>query len=587
MKNVQLFFKVITKKVYLLIVFVILSYMTSQIVATGTSLISDSIDAVLVSEVLEIKSLLMQISLLILAAMACSIIKKISIESYSISLQKIYREKIIYKLGKLKYDYVNKNRGEIITKLTSDIGDLGKFLSENLPDIIYSLVMIITFSVSIMIMNYRLMLSILICYPVVLLIGDKLSKRLNELAKNRKGKYDELTDAVMDAVGGIEIERSYCLYEELTNRINLIVKCILGNEYKRNTYQAMANGLQNLIKWFPNVVCSIIALVEVLAGRLSVGELMGFVVLFVKLSSYMSELPAYINDGRELFVSVKRIEQLLEAPVEKSGNYYLKEIYKCSDVVGLKNVTYRYEDNPSRNVLDNINVTFKKGTTNAIVGESGSGKSTLFKLLCGFERPVKGTYELYGVDFNKWQLDKARELFAIVPQNSFMFPESVYDNLRYGNEEATMEQIIVACKSAGIYERIISLPDKFDTIIGENGAEFSGGEKQRIAIARALVKNAPIILLDEPTSALDVKTESIINETMEKIAKKHDKTIIIIAHRLSTIKNVDRIIVLHKGKLVEDGKHNELIKNNGFYASLYNKEYIKKEGENHEDQDSL
>ena len=447
--------------------------------------------------------------------------------------------------------------------------------------------MIITFSVSIMIMNYRLMLSILICYPVVLLIGDKLSKRLNELAKNRKGKYDELTDAVMDAVGGIEIERSYCLYEELTNRINLIVKCILGNEYKRNTYQAMANGLQNLIKWFPNVVCSIIALVEVLAGRLSVGELMGFVVLFVKLSSYMSELPAYINDGRELFVSVKRIEQLLEAPVEKSGNYYLKEIYKGSDVVGLKNVTYRYEDNPSRNVLDNINVTFKKGTTNAIVGESGSGKSTLFKLLCGFERPVKGTYELYGVDFNKWQLDKARELFAIVPQNSFMFPESVYDNLRYGNEEATMEQIIVACKSAGIYERIISLPDKFDTIIGENGAEFSGGEKQRIAIARALVKNAPIILLDEPTSALDVKTESIINETMEKIAKKHDKTIIIIAHRLSTIKNVDRIIVLHKGKLVEDGKHNELIKNNGFYASLYNKEYIKKEGENHEDQDSL
>ena len=410
---------------------------------------------------------------------------------------------------------------------------------------------------------------------------------LNELAKNRKGKYDELTDAVMDAVGGIEIERSYCLYEELTNRINLIVKCILGNEYKRNTYQAMANGLQNLIKWFPNVVCSIIALVEVLAGRLSVGELMGFVVLFVKLSSYMSELPAYINDGRELFVSVKRIEQLLEAPVEKSGNYYLKEIYKGSDVVGLKNVTYRYEDNPSRNVLDNINVTFKKGTTNAIVGESGSGKSTLFKLLCGFERPVKGTYELYGVDFNKWQLDKARELFAIVPQNSFMFPESVYDNLRYGNEEATMEQIIVACKSAGIYERIISLPDKFDTIIGENGAEFSGGEKQRIAIARALVKNAPIILLDEPTSALDVKTESIINETMEKIAKKHDKTIIIIAHRLSTIKNVDRIIVLHKGKLVEDGKHNELIKNNGFYASLYNKEYIKKEGENHEDQDSL
>ena len=150
-----------------------------------------------------------------------------------------------------------------------------------------------------------------------------------------------------------------------------------------------------------------------------------------------------------------------------------------------------------------------------------------------------------------------------------------------------MEQIIVACKSAGIYERIISLPDKFDTIIGENGAEFSGGEKQRIAIARALVKNAPIILLDEPTSALDVKTESIINETMEKIAKKHDKTIIIIAHRLSTIKNVNRIIVLHKGKLVEDGKHNELIKNNGFYASLYNKEYIKKEGENHEDQDSL
>jgi ABC-type multidrug transport system fused ATPase/permease subunit len=583
MKSIKLFWKVITKKIYLLIFFVILSFLTSRIVAIGTNLISRSIDAVLVSENIDIKLLIFQILLLVMISMVLAFIKRVSIESYSIFVQNSYRKKIIYKLGLLQYDYINKNKGKIVTRLISDINDLGKFLSESIPDIIYYFIMLVTFSVYIMIMNYRLMICILICYPVVLIIGGRISKRLNKLAKERKGKYDELTAAAFDSIEGIEIERSYNLYCILVDKINQIAKAILTNEYKRNSYQAIANGCQNLIKWLPNVVCSFVALNEVMMERLSVGEFIGFIVLFTKLSYYMSEFPISINDGRELFVSIKRIDKILNAPVEKTGNYYLNEEFNGQDVIKLENVTYWYNDNPDKVILDNINITFNKGTVNAIVGKSGAGKSTLFKLLCGFERPNSGVYELMKMDFNNWKIDKAREIFSVVPQNSFIFKESVYNNLSYGNEEVMVENIVAACKAVGIYDRIMELPDKFDTLIGENGVEFSGGEKQRIAIARALIKNAPIILLDEPTSALDLNTESIINETLQNIAKKHKKTIIIIAHRLSTIRNVDRIIVLDDGKIVEEGKHNELINKNGVYAGLYNKECIqKKKGENYE-----
>ncbi|WP_309245223.1 ATP-binding cassette domain-containing protein, partial [Clostridium sp. CF012] len=187
----------------------------------------------------------------------------------------------------------------------------------------------------------------------------------------------------------------------------------------------------------------------------------------------------------------------------------------------------------------------------AFVGSSGEGKSTIFKLLCGFYQKQSGNYKLYGRNFEDWNLNVARDLYSLVSQNVFLFPESIADNVAYGREGATMEEIKEACRLANIHDFIISLPQQYDTLAGERGTRLSGGERQRISIARAFLKNAPILLLDEPTSAIDVGTEDLIKEAIERISQ--GKTVITIAHRLSTIENADSIMVLSKGQIVESG----------------------------------
>ena len=206
----------------------------------------------------------------------------------------------------------------------------------------------------------------------------------------------------------------------------------------------------------------------------------------------------------------------------------------------------------------------------AFVGDSGGGKSTIFHLLCGFYSLGSGTYKLFGRDFSEWNVETAREKMALVSQNVFLFPTSIRENVRYGNLNASNEEIVEACKNARIHDFIVGLPEGYDSIAGERGVLLSGGERQRISIARAFLKNAPILLLDEPTSAVDVETETLISEALDKLS--HNKTCITIAHRLSTIQNADEIAVIKDGMVAESGRHADLLQKGGVYAGIYGKE---------------
>jgi len=241
-----------------------------------------------------------------------------------------------------------------------------------------------------------------------------------------------------------------------------------------------------------------------------------------------------------------------------------------NNIIEVEDITFSYDGNGERNIFEGMSFSIEKGKTTAIVGGSGEGKTTIFKILCGFYSQQAGKYRLYGVDFEQWDIHEARSQFALVSQSVFLFPGTIAENVAYGKKGATFEEIVNACKMANIHDFIEKLPQGYETTTGERGVKLSGGECQRVSIARAILKNAPILFMDEPTSSVDVGTERLIQEAINNVSK--ERTVVIIAHRLSTIQNADRIMVFHKGKLVESGSHDDLIKQKGKYADLYNNE---------------
>ena len=266
-------------------------------------------------------------------------------------------------------------------------------------------------------------------------------------------------------------------------------------------------------------------------------------------------------------VSGERIINLLNAK-PMSGNFDVNE----SNKIEISDVSFSYKESK---VIDNVSLDINENELTAFVGYSGSGKSTLIKLISRFYDPNEGTIKIGGVDLLTANPDKLMDKFSVVFQDVYLFKDTIYNNIKFGNEDASKDEIMNAAKMAGAYDFIVKKDDGFDTMIGQGGATLSGGEKQRISIARAILKNAPIILLDEATSSLDPENELIIQEAISNLIK--NKTVVVVAHKLRNVMGADKIVVLNKGKVEEVGKHEELLKNEGLYKDLWNYQEKSKE----------
>lgn len=562
---------------YMLLLFIIFSFIVNEIVIMGNDLIANATDMMLSGGKVDFAEFTSPLLWMIAFGTAAAFLKSIAGNHYSAMVQRDVRESLGRHLLRLPFPYFDeKGTGSIITRLISDMSEMGRFFSEILPALLVNIIMVMTATIYLIKMDAMLIIVLFSSYPIMLVVADRLSRKLAELTKKLRTHMDERTEKAYDAIQGITVGRSYNLYEVHKQKIYAVIDRMVEQGCKSTRISSLGWVLKNVITTIPVIFCYLFALYETMKGRITVGDMLAFTVILNRILYPIGDIVFCANDIREAGVSLKRIQEIYRQPEERKGGNitYDRAAHKITEnetlpAIEWKNVDFCYDGNEEHLVLNKMSFSIEEGEHTAFVGGSGEGKTTVFKLLCGFYEKCGGQYMLFGHHFEDWSLDAARCCFSEVSQNVFLFPETIRQNVACGKENATDEEIIEACKNANIHDFIMSLPNGYETPVGERGVLLSGGQRQRISIARAFLKDAPILLLDEPTASVDTTAEQKIQEAIERIAK--GRTVITIAHRLSTIKDAKRIYVVSGGRIAESGNHEELMKKQGIYAEMYAK----------------
>lgn len=550
---------------YFLLGGVVCACLLNFAIVWGNSVISSVIDQMLAGQEIILRNFLPQFVLIMLGGFALAFIKQIFFGVFCVRVSGIYRSCVAEKLYRLEYAYLkNQNSATVINKLNADVAETENLLSTGVPQIIMDVAALLIYSVYVGSLNFGLLLLILVTYPLVFWVAGKMVKKIRTLTGTYRVKSDVMTGIAQDVLSGILVLRSFGLEGHFQKKMHQAAADLVENEEKRTRVSNNAMLVRKLIQWIPTIICAVYAVVLVGRGALSIGGLLAFVVTLGRLAEAFVGIPFDFVDTAASLVSIRRIEEILHMPDEAGGTWTEGE--KGTEfVISLQDIRFGYTKETL--VLNGLSLRVKEGEHIALVGESGGGKSTVFHLLCGFYKAQSGSYQLYGREIGEWDLQAARERLALVSQDVFLFPTTVEENIAYGNRDATREEIVDACKKAQIHDFIMTLPQGYQTVVGERGAMLSGGQKQRISIARAILKNAPVLLLDEPTSAIDVETEELIQNALDQVMK--GRTCITIAHRLSTVQNADCIYVVNDGKIAECGTHEKLLAEDGVYAKLY------------------
>ncbi len=461
--------------------------------------------------------------------------------------------------------FENRKSGELISRLTNDITATQFGLSILFDSVLLQPMRLLCGLGLAFYFTWTLSLFTFILFPLVIIPVLVFGRKIKKYGSKSLMHLGELTDAMREMFSGIRIVKAF----KMENEEIVEFKKLNSRFFKRMMQTVKAKALNTSTTEF--IYSLGLAAIIIVGGyvittnKISPGSLGGFVTVtaFLILPSVKKLAKSYAK-LQESLAGASRVFELLDQHPSITDNPDAIELEKIEKTVSFKNVNFAYDSIP---VLKDINLTVEKGQIIAIVGESGAGKSTMLDLVPRFYDPLSGAIEIDGTDIRLLKRDSLLEQIAIVSQQTFLFNRSFKDNILCGRRDASLEEVEDAAKAANIHDFIISLPDGYDAIVGEQGVKLSGGQRQRVTIARAILKNAPILILDEATSSLDSESEMLVQEALDNLMK--DKTTFVIAHRLSTIRHADRIVVLKNGCLVETGTHDELIEKEGQYKKLY------------------
>ena len=480
------------------------------------------------------------------------------------------RAEVFRKLQRLSMSFYDRNKtGTIMSYVTNDVSALQGAMVDNTVELVTESIILIGSVCAMIYLDWKLTLFTILTFPVVLFFMNFFGKKIRRSGGQIQEAAADITSVLQESVSSARVVKSFVREQYEIERFERENEANLKANLKNAKYMATltptiefvaALGV-TMILWYGGN--------NVIDGETTAGSLVAFLAYAVNISNPIKRITRTTGTIQRALAAAQRVFDVLDLPEEVQDLPDAKELPAVTGSVRFEHVSFSY--NEGDEILHDLFFEAKPGQAVGLVGPSGAGKSTIASLLPRFYDCDGGTIRIDGKDIKHVTLDSLRNQVGIVPQETILFNGTVYDNILYGRLDATKEEIEAAAKAANAHDFIMELPEGYNTNLGDRGVNISGGQRQRIAIARAILKDPRILVLDEATSALDTESERVVQEALNRLMV--GRTSIIIAHRLSTIKNADRILVLDKGKLVEDGTHDELMEKNGLYAHLYQIQY--------------
>lgn len=459
-----------------------------------------------------------------------------------------------------------ERKGDIIARMSGDVGEIENSITSSLDMILKNPILILSYFTTLVITSWQLTLFTIIVLPAMGWVMGRVGRKLKRQSLEAQNKWSETMSQLEETLGGMRIIKAFIAEEKMIQRF---VKC--SNEYRDAVNRvAMRQSLAHPVSEFLGTVLIVLvlwfggSLILNASSTINASTFIFYMVILYSVINPLKDLSkASYNIPRGL-ASMERVDKILKAPNNIVERPDAVHIHEMKEGLEFRHISFSYG---THEVLHDVSLHVRKGETIALVGQSGSGKSTLVDLVPRFHDVQQGEILIDGINIKDVQVMDLRGLIGNVNQEAILFNDSFFNNIAFGVENATIEQVIEAAKIANAHDFIMETEKGYDTNIGDRGCRLSGGQRQRISIARAILKNPAILILDEATSALDTESERLVQEALERLMKT--RTTIAIAHRLSTIKNADRIYVLYEGRIVESGKHDELVQKNGYYKRLH------------------